>query len=167
MVAPVRAELLATAADLGGRLAGGLRRLVERRKTELRAAARGLPQPEALLAGPRQRLDLAAQRLPSALASGLERRKLALSRLSGRLAAKSPIASLAVRRERLGNLEQRLANAAAAAFAASGTGSKQRASCFRATATKASSPAASRWCRGRTGPRSAAPPRRRQEPLLP
>jgi exodeoxyribonuclease VII large subunit len=111
MVVPVRAELLATAADLGGRLAGGLRRFVERRKADLRAAARGLPQPEALLSGPRQRLDMSAQRLPASLRTGLERRKLQLSKASGRLAARSPAAMLAVRRERLGNLEQRLARA--------------------------------------------------------
>jgi exodeoxyribonuclease VII large subunit len=111
MVAPVRAELIATADDLGARLSGGLRRLVERRKTELRAAARGLPQPEALLAGPRQRLDMAAQRLPRSLRAGVDRRRLALAELARRLAAKSPQTGLAVRRERLGQFEQRLARA--------------------------------------------------------
>jgi exodeoxyribonuclease VII large subunit len=108
MVAPVRAELIATADDLGARLSGGLRRLVERRKTELRAAARGLPQPEALLAAPRQRLDMAVQRLPQSLRSGLDRRQLALAVLARRLAAKSPQTGLAVRRERIGQIEQRL-----------------------------------------------------------
>ncbi len=111
MIVPVRAELLATAADLGGRLASGLRRLVERRKTELRATARGLPQPEALLAQPRQRLDVAAQRLPQSLRGGLDRRRLALAALSQRLSNHSPRAKLAVRRERLDQLEQRLARA--------------------------------------------------------
>ncbi len=111
MVAPVRAELLATADDLRARLAGGLRRLVERRKTELRAAARGLPQPEALLSTPRQRLDVAAQRLPLSLRGGIDRRRLALAGLSQRLGARSPQAGLAVRRERLRQLEQRIVRA--------------------------------------------------------
>jgi exodeoxyribonuclease VII large subunit len=111
MVAPVRAELLATTDDLRARLAGGLRRLVERRKTELRATARGLPQPEALLSGPRQRLDMAAQRLPLSLRGGIDRRRLALARLAQRLAARSPQAGLAVRRERLGQLEHRIMRA--------------------------------------------------------
>jgi exodeoxyribonuclease VII large subunit len=111
MVAPVRAELLATTDDLRARLAGGLRRLVERRKTELRATARGLPQPEALLSAPRQRLDMAAQRLPQSLRGGLDRRRLALAALAQRLAQRSPQSSLAVRRERLRQLDQRLARA--------------------------------------------------------
>ncbi len=55
--APVRAELLAGLADLAGRLAGAALRLAERRRAELRSLARALPSGEALLAGPRQRLD--------------------------------------------------------------------------------------------------------------
>ncbi len=108
MVVPVRAELLATTGDLGARLAAGLRRLVERRKTELRSAARALPQPEALLAQPRQRLDIAGQRLPSALKTGIDRRRVALARVAARLEARSPRAQLAGRRERLDQLGHRL-----------------------------------------------------------
>jgi exodeoxyribonuclease VII large subunit len=105
---PVRAELLATAGDLGARLGAGLRRLVERRKTELRSAARALPQPEALLAQPRQRLDLAGQRLPTALKTGLDRRRVALAKAAARLESRSPRAQLAMRRERLDQYGQRL-----------------------------------------------------------
>jgi exodeoxyribonuclease VII large subunit len=111
MVAPVRSELLAATAAHGARLSSGLRRLVERRKTELRAASRGLPQPEALLAQPRQRLDMAAQRLPQGLRSGLDRRRLALSALGQRLSNQSPRAKLAVRGERLEQLSMRLGRA--------------------------------------------------------
>jgi exodeoxyribonuclease VII large subunit len=111
MAVPVRAELMATAGDLGARLAGGLRRLVERRKTELRAATRALPHPEVLLAQPRQRLDIAAQRLPTGLKSGLDRRRISLSRLAQRLETRSPRAQLAIRRERLTQLEARLQRA--------------------------------------------------------
>jgi exodeoxyribonuclease VII large subunit len=108
MVVPVRSELLATAGDLGLRLTGALRRLVERRRTDLRAAARALPQPEALLAQPRQRVDIAAQRLPLALKAGLDRRRIGLARIGQRLEARSPRAQLAMRRERLDQLGARL-----------------------------------------------------------
>jgi exodeoxyribonuclease VII large subunit len=110
MIVPVRAELLATAADLGGRLDGGLQRLVERRKTELRAAARALPSPENLLAQPRQRLDLAVGKLPEMLRRSLDKRRIHLSRLSTGLAEHSPRALLGKRREKLNGLGERLAN---------------------------------------------------------
>jgi exodeoxyribonuclease VII large subunit len=111
MIVPVRAELVATTGDLGARLGGGLRRLVERRKTELRAAARALPSPENLLAQPRQRLDVASQRLPSGLKAGLDNRRIQLSRLSNRLESRSPRSELAKRRGRLDSVADRLANA--------------------------------------------------------
>lgn len=65
---PVLADLRYAVADLERRLdrAGG--RLIEERRTRLRAAARGLPtRPEDLLALPQQRLDLASNRLTSGL----------------------------------------------------------------------------------------------------
>ena len=108
IIAPVRAELLATVDGLGGRLGGGLRRLVERRKTELRAATRALPGPEALLAQPRQRLDVAGQRLPTSLATGLDRRRIALARLGQRLEARSPRTLLATQQGRLKSLSIQL-----------------------------------------------------------
>ncbi len=105
---PVRSEWLAAVDDLGGRLGGGLRRLVERRKTELRSAARALPTPEALLAQPRQRLDMAGQRLPSAIGGGLDRRRVALARLGQRLEARSPRTELARRRGQVESLGLKL-----------------------------------------------------------
>jgi exodeoxyribonuclease VII large subunit len=111
MIVPVRAELLATTGDLAARLGGGLRRLVERRKTELRATARALPTPESLLAQPRQRLDVASQRLPSGLKAGLDTRRIALSRLGNRLENRSPRSELAKRRGKLESVADRLINA--------------------------------------------------------
>ncbi len=111
MIVPVRAELLATTGDLGARLGGGLRRLVERRKTELRATVRAMPTPENLLAQPRQRLDIASQRLPSGLKAGLDTRRITLSRLSNRLESKSPRSELAKRRGKLESVADRLINA--------------------------------------------------------
>jgi exodeoxyribonuclease VII large subunit len=107
-VVPVRGELLATVDDLSRRRAAAIRRLFDQRRQGLRAAARALPSRETLLNVPRQRLDLAATRLPAALranALGFERR---LSALSQRLQRSSPQVRLGMARERLAALTQRL-----------------------------------------------------------
>jgi exodeoxyribonuclease VII large subunit len=67
MVVPVRAELLATVDDLARRHAHAVLRVLERRRADLRSAARALPGPDALFAAKRQRLDLAAAKLRPAL----------------------------------------------------------------------------------------------------
>jgi exodeoxyribonuclease VII large subunit len=112
--APVRAELLATLADLAGRLAGAALRLAERRRAELRALARALPSGEAILALPRQRLDAARVALSVRARAGFDARALALAHLSRRLARQSPQARLAGLAERRRGLAQRLARAGAA-----------------------------------------------------
>jgi exodeoxyribonuclease VII large subunit len=68
MAVPVRSELVATVGDLARRHGESLLRGLERRRAELRSAARALPSPEALLAAKRQRLDLASARLRPGLA---------------------------------------------------------------------------------------------------
>ena len=67
MAVPVRSELIAEVGDLGQRTIGAWLRHADARRKELRAAARALPSADALLQGPRQRLDTAADRLPRAL----------------------------------------------------------------------------------------------------
>jgi exodeoxyribonuclease VII large subunit len=107
-VVPVRAELLATVDDLSRRRAAALLRLLDARRNALRAAARALPTRETLLNVPRQRLDLAATRLPAALqrnARGFETR---LAGLAQRLQRRSPQVQLVMARERLAGLSQRL-----------------------------------------------------------
>ena len=111
MVVPVRADLLATAADFGLRLRGATRRHLERQKTELRSVIRALPSAENLLAQPRQRLDVASSRLPSGLKAGLGSRRIRLSHLGTRLEQRSPRAELGKRRGRLESVAERLANA--------------------------------------------------------
>ncbi|WP_420479221.1 exodeoxyribonuclease VII large subunit [Brevundimonas sp. FT23028] len=65
---PVLADLQYAVADFERRLVRAGGRLLEDRRTRLRAAARGLPaRPEDLLALPSQRLDLAGSKLGSAL----------------------------------------------------------------------------------------------------
>jgi exodeoxyribonuclease VII large subunit len=108
-VVPVRAELIATVDDLARRRAAALMRLFQMRRESLRAAARALPSRETLLNVPRQRLDLAAARLPAALqrnARGFETR---LAALSQRLQRNAPQVRMATARERLKGLSDRLA----------------------------------------------------------
>jgi exodeoxyribonuclease VII large subunit len=112
-VVPVRAELLATNADLGGRLQGAALRLSERRRSELRSVARALPSGEALLERPRQALDRAATALNGAIRAGGDRRRIALERVSRRLGAQSPQARMARAHERLEGFGARLVRASA------------------------------------------------------
>lgn len=111
MVVPVRAELLASLADRHARLAGSVLRLAERRRRDFQSLARALSSGEALLAGPRQRLDLAGLKLGASLPKGIAARRLALSTLARRLAAQAPAARLATMRERLRQTEKRLTTA--------------------------------------------------------
>lgn len=108
-VVPVRAELMAQMADLSRRQAGAMRRLSDRRRSDLRALARALPGPESVLSGPRQRLDLAAARLAPALARNARAHELALAALVQRLGRQSPSVKLAGFGARLDGLAKRLA----------------------------------------------------------
>src|SRR5690606_15378145 len=60
---PVKTELQAAVASLTARLAGAVTRGADRRRQALRAAVRGLPSPDQLLALPRRRFDEATARL--------------------------------------------------------------------------------------------------------
>jgi len=105
---PVRLELLAGMADLDRRHQGAILRLLERRRAELRSLTRALPHGEALMALPRQRLDRAGASLDGALTRGHDRHRIALARLSHRLAQQSPHAKMARAGQRLEALEQRM-----------------------------------------------------------
>ena len=67
MAVPVRRELMAWAEGQGARMSRALNQGVTRRSQRLRDLSRALPRPEALAAGPRQRLDVAGDRLAAAL----------------------------------------------------------------------------------------------------
>ncbi|RYH09111.1 exodeoxyribonuclease VII large subunit [Tropicimonas sp. IMCC6043] len=82
---PVRLDLLAQLDGQAARLSGALARFMQRRDERLRDLARALPRAESLLAGPRQRLDHAADRLPMALRSGLDRRRARFAEASAPL----------------------------------------------------------------------------------
>jgi exodeoxyribonuclease VII large subunit len=108
MVVPVRGELLATTADLGGRLIGGLTRLLERRRSDLRAAARALPTPDRLVGQPRQRLDLAAARLKPALHAAVSLRSVKLATLGGKLRVETLHQHIARLRDKLASHERHM-----------------------------------------------------------
>ena len=72
---PVRSELLA---DLNGneaRLSRGMARSIDMVRQRITALARHLPQPEGLLADPRQRLDRAGETLSKGLRHHVERKR--------------------------------------------------------------------------------------------
>ncbi|MEJ0094799.1 MAG: exodeoxyribonuclease VII large subunit [Methylocella sp.] len=105
---PVRMELAAALADLSRRHNGATFRLLDRRRGEFRALVRALPQSEAILALPRQRLDNTANRFSGAILRGHDRQRIGLARLSHRLAQQSPQAKMGRASERLIALEQRM-----------------------------------------------------------
>lgn len=79
---PVKVDLMATVADLGRRLEHARSRGLAERSERLRGLARGLPQPQALLALPRQRLDDCGDRLPRGLETAIERKAAWVTSLS-------------------------------------------------------------------------------------
>jgi exodeoxyribonuclease VII large subunit len=105
---PVRMELAAALADLARRHTGATLRLLDRRRNEFRALLRALPQREAILALPRQRLDNAGNRLSVMMLRAHDRQRISLVRLSHRLAQQSPQAKMGRAAERLVALEQRM-----------------------------------------------------------
>ena len=108
MAVPVRADLEATTTDLGRRLHLAVRRLHDRRKADLRSAGRALPSLDALVAVPRQRLDLAASKLGRGLERNAARHRALLTEAARRLIRLSPQARVASLRARLDGLGQRL-----------------------------------------------------------
>jgi exodeoxyribonuclease VII large subunit len=107
MVVPVRSELLATVRDLARRHDEALVRSFERRKSDLRSAARALPTPEAFFAAKRQRLDLAAARLGPGLVRCARQHEARLKQLLQRLSRVSPVARIAGLRARVDAVGER------------------------------------------------------------
>jgi exodeoxyribonuclease VII large subunit len=101
MVVPVRVELMAGVNDLSRRHVEATLRLLERRRSDLRATARALPSPEALFSPKRQRLDLAAAKLYPALSRNARGHEERLLKVSRQLAHVSPVANVARMRARL------------------------------------------------------------------
>ncbi|MDQ3125042.1 MAG: exodeoxyribonuclease VII large subunit [Pseudomonadota bacterium] len=99
---PVLADLVYAVSDLDRRLARAGGRILEDRRTRLRAAARGLPaRPEDLLALPQQRLDHAGSRLASGLTRNLALHERGLITVAGRLTPALLDRAMERRRDRL------------------------------------------------------------------
>jgi exodeoxyribonuclease VII large subunit len=109
---PKYSELLDQMAKFSDRLRIGVRRGLEGNRNALRAAQRGLPKLQDLVAMPRQRFDASAQRLRLALAANTQVHAQRLSRLAPRLQPRL----LAVRVERAGQHLDRLTQRKAAAL---------------------------------------------------
>jgi exodeoxyribonuclease VII large subunit len=108
MAVPVRAELLLDIDSFARRALASWRRYQEARWSELRSAARALPDADEVLALPQQRLDHAAARLARGLSANAHIHHVRFSRVGTRLNANAIRGQLERRRERFAGLEQRL-----------------------------------------------------------
>ena len=79
LAVPVRMELLAWADQQSARLSRALTTGVAQRQQRVRDLGRALPQVEALVEGPRQRLDYLGERLPAALREAAAKKRLQMS----------------------------------------------------------------------------------------
>lgn len=82
LAVPVRMELLAWAEQQGARLSRALSTGITQRQQRLRDLGRALPQADTLLDTPRQRLDYLGERLPAALRSAADKKRLKLTEAS-------------------------------------------------------------------------------------
>ncbi len=98
---PKFSELNEGNAALSLRLAGSMRRVLEAARTHLKAASRGLPRREDLLALPRQRFDATERRLGRALLANTRAHAMRHARVSSRLHVRLLEARLHRSRDRL------------------------------------------------------------------
>jgi len=108
MAVPVRSELLERLAGLGARHIGAIGRFIEIRRNAVRSAARALPAAGDLLGQRRQRLDLAASRLAQALGRATRMHATRFARVSGQLTPGALTRGIAIGRERVVRLDERL-----------------------------------------------------------
>ncbi len=121
MAVPVHSELLLDVISLARRALACWRRNQQARRTELRAAARALPDADEVLALPRQRLDHAAAGLARGLRANAHIHHLSFSQIGGRLGAQLLRVNVERRRERFSGIVQRLHASLAANLAAART----------------------------------------------
>lgn len=115
---PVRHELAAWLDSQEARMAVLLSQGLTRRSQRLRDMARALPRADALLDGPRQRLDRAAEKLEPALIAGVQRRRVRLANVSGSLRPATLRARVQNNQQRLTDVASRLNPALSRAVAA-------------------------------------------------
>jgi exodeoxyribonuclease VII large subunit len=83
LAVPVRLDLLAWVDQQGARLTRALSGGVSQRQQRVRDLGRALPQSEALVEGPRQRLDYLGERLPGALRAAAAKKRVRLADVAG------------------------------------------------------------------------------------
>ncbi len=108
MALPVRTELIQQVHTLGGRLTRRVTGTLERRKLELRSAGARLPKLDALLQGPRQRLDMASQRFGGSLSRMVARKRGRFDQASGGLRPAALRREIAGKRTEVERLSARL-----------------------------------------------------------
>jgi exodeoxyribonuclease VII large subunit len=112
MATPILGELKATVADDQGRMTRCVTRMLEDRRNQLSAAARGLPRPADVLALATQRFDLAAGRLGAALEKNTSAHERQLVRTTARFGPALLERPQRLKAERLHALSQRFGAAA-------------------------------------------------------
>ena len=100
---PMYSDLIEQLDELGLRQRSSIRRFLNETRTHLKAASRGLPKLENLIAFPRQRFDEAEKRLSRALLANTRAHGMRLARTGSRLTA-------GTLQQRLGRAGERLAS---------------------------------------------------------
>jgi len=116
MAVPVRLDLIAELGGKTSRLTGGLSRLFTERRLQLGGLARGLPDPQDLLGAAAQRLDDRTGRLRLAIGARLAAARQRFDLAATGLRPAALAADLGRARDRLGEVEARLAGALARAL---------------------------------------------------
>lgn len=108
---PKFSELAESTEKCGARLSTATRRVLQHSRAHLKAAARGLPRLEDLLALPRQRFDACERRLGRALLANARAHHTRYARIAGRLRPLPILNRIAVCHERTAVLDTRAAQA--------------------------------------------------------
>lgn len=117
---PVRAELVAQVGEMGVRMGRSLSRHAEKRRLQLRSVSGRMPRAEALVQGPRQRLDMAGQRLSGALEKAAARKRQRFSEAGSRLRPAALKREISLKRQEAARLADRLRPAVARVVADAG-----------------------------------------------
>jgi exodeoxyribonuclease VII large subunit len=107
LAVPVRAELLAQILDFERRFVRCFSKAMEDRRRHLAQLVRVLPRPESLFATPRQRLDVASDKLQHALRRNLQIHEVRFNRAGAQLRDRILRDRMAVAAERVGALAKR------------------------------------------------------------
>ncbi|MEL6372731.1 MAG: exodeoxyribonuclease VII large subunit [Pseudomonadota bacterium] len=108
---PKHSDLLAQVSEKGARLGVAMVRTLEHAHADLRAAKRGLPRLEDIIALPRQRFDAVERQLDRAFVSHTRDAANTLARIAGRLQPETLSRRVTAVRERAQNAHDRLSQA--------------------------------------------------------